>query len=281
MFLLKILAALALRRFWQHAVPVHKQPWFQRWARFFDRWPALSRHVYAHGLLVIVVPALAVALVVGWAHGVIAFMLAALVLLLCLAQDGYGDELQPYDSACTEGDWDRAVRTAERQGVNPAAMARDAWAELHAKMLEAVAYSGFERLFAVVFWFVLLGPLGAIVYRLSHAFCQTHPSEIARQWLWALEWLPARVLAASFALTGNFVGCANRLRQQWLSTDATAGGLLASTALGALSLDDEFVHSCDVTLREVAAIKRLYRRTLWLWLALLALWVLFGPARLF
>lgn len=279
MFLLEILAALALMQFWRGSNPLHHSEWFEKWVKAFDRWPQLAEHGYLHLLVIVAVPVLVVAVIIGLVPGAIAFLLGTLVLIYCLGRGELGEEVDPYMSGCSEGDWERASRACARQGADLTSVSEGDWSALHEKMLEAAAYHGFERLFAVIFWFVLLGPIGALLYRLSHAFASTHPSEVARHWLWAMEWMPARVLGASFAVTGNFVGCVNRWREHVLNAQSSAGHVLVQSVLGALSVDDELMASCDVTEREIAAIKRLYRRTLWFWLALLALWVIFGPAR--
>lgn len=66
------------------------------------------------------------------------------------------------------------------------------------------------RLFGVVFWFVLLGPVGALLYRLTQLLAAREDGEeddfgLAVWQLQALlDWLPARLLAATGALIGNF-----------------------------------------------------------------------------
>ena len=280
MFLLEILAALALLQLWSGHNPLHRDEWFAWWLDRFDAWPWLKARGYLHGALVLFVPTVLVAAMVTLLPSFLAFMLSALVLVYCLGRGEFGGEVQPYTNACSEGDWERAERAAARQGVDTSQIVPGHWTQMHEKMLEAAAYQGFERMFAVLFWFVFLGPLGAILYRLSFAYRNAQKTELANHWLWALEWLPARILGASFAVTGNFVGCINRWRKHLFCPKSGAGWVLTQAVLGALSVDDELMQSCDVTQREVAAVKRLYVRTLWFWLAVLALWVLFGPIKI-
>ena len=86
--------------------------------------------------------------------------------------------------------------------------------------------------------------------------------------------LPVRLLGASFAITGNFVGCVNRWKAYVFCVTSSSGSVLRETVLGALSVDDELMQSCDCTQREITALKRLYTRTLWFWVACLAIWTL-------
>lgn len=282
MFLLEILTALAIHQFWRSPQPVHDQRWFLRWVRYFDQWPVFSRHFYLQGFVVVLLPSVVMAAIIANVHGALAFMLATAVLVVCIGRGEFAEHVAAYRLACVERDWPRAARIAERVGVAETALVEQDWPALHEAMLQALAYRGFERLFAVVFWFVFLGPLGAMVYRLSQAFARHHASEVARHWLWALEWLPVRLLSGSFAVTGNFVGCVNSWSRLMADTAYSSGEVLKRCALGASSIiDDERVHACDVTEREIAALHSLYSRTLGLWLAVLALWVIFGPATIF
>lgn len=66
------------------------------------------------------------------------------------------------------------------------------------------------RLFGVVFWYALLGPVGALLYRLTQLLAVREGTDendfsLAVWQLQALlDWLPARALAATGALVGNF-----------------------------------------------------------------------------
>lgn len=74
-----------------------------------------------------------------------------------------------------------------------------------------------ETLFAVIFWFTLLGPIASLVYRLverSASIQDSYPTlgNAANQVLTILDWLPIRVFSILFALAGNFVSTC----QVWL-----------------------------------------------------------------
>ncbi|MEW8205650.1 MAG: regulatory signaling modulator protein AmpE, partial [Candidatus Thiodiazotropha taylori] len=64
---------------------------------------------------------------------------------------------------------------------------------------------------AVLFWFILLGPLGAILYRLATWMPQSDQAAQdidfklnTRQLVIILDWLPARVTAFCYAIAGSF-----------------------------------------------------------------------------
>jgi AmpE protein len=61
------------------------------------------------------------------------------------------------------------------------------------------------QLFAVIFWFVIAGPLAAFAYRLISLFkAQEHTSHTAVVVTNLLEWLPAKLTALLYLLVGNF-----------------------------------------------------------------------------
>ncbi|MDR3055161.1 MAG: CobD/CbiB family protein [Zoogloeaceae bacterium] len=108
--------------------------------------------------------------------------------------------------------------------------------------IETALSASHRHVFAVLLWFVILpGPLGALLYRFSHLLSE-HWRErgefgrFAGQLFKVIEWLPARATAATFAVVGNFedaVYCWRRHATRWY--DHGLGIVLASGA-GALGV---------------------------------------------
>ncbi len=106
-----------------------------------------------------------------------------------------------------------------------------------------------RNVFGPVAWFVLLGPAGALLYRMASALEQQWPSAttadsglsqafaaFAVRAFEVIDWVPARLTAASFAVVGNFQDAADCWRVQahtW--ANPTEGAILASGA-GALGV---------------------------------------------
>lgn len=68
-----------------------------------------------------------------------------------------------------------------------------------------------ERVFSILFWFALLGPFGALLYRLVTVLAQgsVHPeragiAKFAMQAKDLLDWLPVRTFSLLYSLAGNF-----------------------------------------------------------------------------
>lgn len=109
--------------------------------------------------------------------------------------------------------------------------------------IEQALVAAYRHVFAPLFCFFLLGPAGALLYRLTQFFGNqwVQPGygafgDFSRRALFLLDWLPLRVSAATFAMVGDFedaVYCWRNQARHW--PDKEIGILLASGA-GALGV---------------------------------------------
>jgi len=79
-----------------------------------------------------------------------------------------------------------------------------------------------DRVFAVMFWFLLLGPVGAVIYRISNVskVISLDPKEsfILHEVHALLDWLPIRIYTFTFAIGGHFA----KVLSQWQKYSLTA-----------------------------------------------------------
>ncbi|TQV63469.1 MAG: hypothetical protein FNT29_07050 [Halothiobacillaceae bacterium] len=182
-------------------------------------------------LLVMVAPwALLAAALQSLFHGVLwgllelAFSVA--VLFLALRPGSIDPAIDGYVEAREKGEDGAARHHAEHLlgGSVPQSVEEEVRAVADTLLLEAN-----ERWVAPILWFVLLGPMGAIIYRLTvevgHRAEAGAACEAARLLRAALDWLPARLLAAMYILSGSFEEGLNAWRQDGqVSVGATHGG---------------------------------------------------------
>lgn len=103
-----------------------------------------------------------------------------------------------------------------------------------------------RHVFGTLFWFVVLGPAGAVLYHCATALAEkwgwrTDPefvefgrfASLAHYWL---DWVPARLTAATFAIVGNFEDAVYCWREQSHRWNAGAYGYILASGAGALGV---------------------------------------------
>ena len=207
------------------------------------------------------------------AYGWLSLPLHLLVLLYSLGRGQGKRELGPFRDAWRRGDEEAAARVAERDLKLSAPDALSLLRDVEAQLL----WRSHQGFFAVIFWYVLLGPLAALAYRLlaltiEHAKAEAI-RERAAQFRHALDWLPVRVLLASFGLVGNFVAANRAMLDDLLHWNVPAWQLLARVGPVAADLAEPYAGQAGIArLDNLAA---LLVRARILWYAAIALWVLF------
>lgn len=123
--------------------------------------------------------------------------------------------------------------------------------ELHAAEISRVSIElgllqAHRYVMGPIFWFVVLGPAGPVVYRAADLLAArwgklVEPERRAfaqfaeRAFFW-IDWLPARITAASFAIAGNFEDAAYCWRTQAAGWGRGAEGVLLASGAGALGV---------------------------------------------
>lgn len=275
MQLLIILFSLGFVYLWGMTNPLQRDHWYRHWLDLCSKSALLADKPQLQLVIGVGMPVVALLLAMGLVIAISYWLILPLgvaVLLYSLGRHEISQPVEAYTSACACADWQLGLEQAKALGVETGAVAKDDWTSLHEQVLQAATYRGFERLFAVLFWFLLFGPAGALLYRLSWLYKEDRPDPASTGWLWLLEWPAVRLLGISFAVTGNFVGCVRAWRISLLSGTATSSEVLSQTALGALLVDDDLQQTCAVTRRELLALQSLYNRTFWLWLGCIGVW---------
>jgi len=141
----------------------------------------------------------------------------------------------------------------------------------------AILYIANERIFATIFWFIILGPFGVLSYRLiSELSKQIEFDQLAEfsEFIHGImAWIPARMLAAGYALTGNFDGAYHAYKDRAYTSDFSQSNseVLISTGLGAMRTLD-----MENELSSIYAAQALVMRAVIVWIGILAVMTLGG-----
>ncbi|NNE61589.1 MAG: regulatory signaling modulator protein AmpE [Woeseia sp.] len=256
------------------------------------KWPPVVPVLLLTALLVL--PVFAVMLLLGnTLFGFPYLLVAIVVLFFSLGPTDIGEEVDAYCAAVEAKDPEAIRRTAK------ALLEHDVPEDDRARTLaveKAVFVQANNRLFAVIFWFVLLGPLGAWSYRITDLIrrrtvfragrheAEEHYSKIAsaansvHSWV---AWVPARLTACGYALAGSFDDAFAVWRESPTQVTPTTGvrsdELLARVGVASLALpplDDENEESRAI--RGATAANRLVFRLLFFWAVVIAGMTLYG-----
>jgi len=111
--------------------------------------------------------------------------------------------------------------------------------------IESVLENGADALFAPLFWFAILGPFGAVLYRLNNTLDAMwgYKNTRYRYFGWAsarfddvLNWLPARLTALSYAVLGNTAKALQAWRSHAPQLESPNAGPVMTAGAGALNL---------------------------------------------
>jgi len=112
--------------------------------------------------------------------------------------------------------------------------------------MEKLLLCSHRQFFGVFFWFAVLGPAGALLYRLAHILHQKWGAldhqEYGRFGIFSdtafrfLDWLPLRLTAVSFAVVGDFEDAIRCWQEQAAKWAKPSQGIILASGAGALGV---------------------------------------------
>lgn len=277
MSFLVLLLLLWVEKFsaWRSKIQVDG-PWLRLLAKVEGNADCQARPWLALAVLVLL-PLLALGLILlllePLAYGWLAMPVHLLVVIYSLGRGDLLAALGPFRDSWRRGDAEAAYLVARRD----LAVEADGEGALLQSVQGHLVWQAYQSFFAVIFWYALLGPLAALAYRLL-ALLTEHAEQVplrerAVQVRHALDWLPVRALAASFALVGNFVGVSRALLHELLSWDIAAAQLVINVARAASETPAPVIGEDGVS--SLDGLWQLLVRAAVLWYAVFAFWTLF------
>ncbi len=289
---LALLLGLALERLLTHLFHLREFRWLDPvfdW--FFARFGEKDSIAMVVAIIVLLLVVLApVAAVYFGLFGMLAhiplFLFSVFVLLFCLGPRDLGEEVNAYRRAIANSDFDEVqALAAELLESSPDISTEPPDIE------RAIYAQANNRIFGVVFWFAILGPLGAWVFRVLDLMRRramhhhqaidgqphTEPTPIVNMVFLmhrVFAWVPSRLLMVGYALAGSYEGAVIAWREN-VSPGAFAPEnerLVSAVGCGAAPNGGDH----NVSERAQIAID-LVIRTLWMiWCPVLGLLTLYG-----
>lgn len=260
--------------------------WVARWNHFAGE-SAHGAGVLIAPLLVFALTALVAWLLDGHGLGLPGFAFAVVVLFLSFGPRELESDI---DAVLAPPDDERREAAAQALADDGRRIAFDA-----PSLVEASFAASLSRRFGVIFWFVLLGPAGALGYRvvqlMAHApglrgeFAVDQQALLARA-ARALDWAPAHLIALTLALVADF----DAVLRTWRDYHAAHGrgyftldlGFLPALARAGIDADviagDGYAADVSDPLVELADARAVLRRVLVAWLVVIAIVVIGGWA---
>jgi AmpE protein len=277
MALISIILGLFLDRTFRQLHDLRDMTWFEFYAQTIQRFTG-KRMPPLQFILILALPVLILLsiqiLLYDFLLNIPGFIFGVLIFIYCLGPACLSTDIEAYIHARTVGDEDEALHYAGTITESAASTSPDQQIN---DVTRAILYVANERIFATIFWFIILGPFGAILYRLiSELSKQLEYNELAEfsEFIHAImAWVPARMLAAGYALTGNFDGAYHAYKDRVHTFDMAQGNheVLVATGLGAMrNLEME------TEIASIYAAQALVMRSVIVWIGILAVLTLGG-----
>ena len=288
MTLIAITLALMIERLIGGAHLIHNFAWLHRWAKCLEkRLPSNASPPMA--FVVVVLPLLLLVYLAevyfsAYLWGLCGFILHVLVLSACLGPRLLDQDVDAYTGAREQQDSEKLVEAV--QHITGEAVPSDFNAEIRA-VAQGIFYQANMRWYAVIFWYLVLGPVGAAAYRLTILLRKDEyaAGDFARKAYGLLGWLPARISSLYFGFMGSLDEAWHAFqnsRKSDLSWAESNQLVLGQTGCAAINMEMNIEPSNDQQLswqmagKWVSRAKGLCLRVLMLWLATVAIFTLFG-----
>ena len=286
MTLIILLCGLALEYFLGVLDDVRQLTWFSRYSDFLENKFVQSKYWNSTiGVIITLAGPLVLLLLIDYGLSEVFFPLSYLfalaVLLNSIGPVFLNQSLNAYVEALDAGDDVRARHYAGEFCHSVAAPDPD---KDEQEIIGSIFVEANERLYAVIFWFIVLGPFGAMLYRLvtvlKSKYRDVHGAyaDTTRHLNHILNWPSTRLFALGNALAGNMIEAMEAWRTNEDSSLVVNEAVLISSGFGALHYRPEKNMQESELDRSywIKATQGLINRTLIVWLTVLGVMTIAG-----
>ena len=223
-------------------------------------------------LIMVVAPALTFALIYIVAErllgGASMLLLGTAALFFAFGREDYPTITQRFLARARAADNEGAAMVIQSVGGDSSAEDADEFADVATSFFSLLAL---QRWFGPAVYFLLLGPVGAVAYRLAHLSQETK-TPLANSVMRVIEWVPSRLMVLSFSVFGDFDKTIAHLADKGLSFESDTGEFFVD-ACEAAPLEGTQASETRVY-NHLDRVLSLLERSFLLWLGVIALLVL-------
>jgi membrane protein required for beta-lactamase induction len=278
MSLITVIIALILDRLLREHHDLRDLGWFEHYSGWLSKRLPIGSPVL-NIILILLLPLGLILLVQLALHDTLFngpyFIFGVLVVIYCLGPACLASDIEAYLDARSLGDDEEAMHYA---GVITERSASTVHDQQTSDVTRAILYVANQRIFSVLVWFVLLGPIGAVLFRFITQLARDDDNspgqiQLAKKLHAWMAWLPARMLALGYAMMGNFESAVQAYRSRTPEPDLGLRNydVLVTTGIGAIKDHAELDEVASIH-----AVRGLVMRSVLLWVTMLALLTMGG-----
>ena len=260
--------------------------WFERYGNWLEA--RLGAHGFWNGaaglLITLFIPLVLLGIVIylaGEVHFVLGFLVSFPILIYSFGP-ALSSLVNRYTDALSGNDADKSREILDQILYGEVT---DGQID-HDRVISSIMLRAHEYLFAVIFWFLLLGAVGALMYCLVVNLADKHEkidsayAGAVRDLHNILMWPSARLLALGFALGGSLVSALESWRTVSGNTLDVSREVITVSGFGALHYDPENEEETEadneVFITRLKETQALITRTLIVWLIVMGLMTIAG-----
>lgn len=216
MDLLILMACLSIERYLHIGCILRRFAWAESYMETVQKWVKDTRFSNGYlGLLAILLAFLFLpsALYLSVTHYHVALSglgMQFIILVYCLGPNDFYNDVETYYAALTSGD--KTVVDVEYKAMTGESGDNLTDEMRHQKMAEAFFIQANRSVFGIICWYLLLGPVGALVYRVLSLIAESAAkggpvcmpfAQEAISVFNKINWLPARLAGLAYVLAGG------------------------------------------------------------------------------